>query len=382
MRFIVLGGGLVGSVIAEDLARDGHHEVTLADVRPGALERASARMGEAVRTVQADLSDVDTLKRVTEPFDVVCGALASAIGYQSLRAVVECGKPFSDICFMPEDGWELDSLAKEHGARVVIDCGVAPGMSNLLAAYSARQMARCDRVSIYVGGIPKHPQPPFRYKAAFSPHDVLEEYIRPSRIVEHGRMVIREALTEPEMLDFAEMGQLEAFNTDGLRSLASTLDVPNMVEKTLRYPGHRALMEQFRAAGLFSQDPVEVDGMAVRPLDLTSAVLFPQWTYEPGEADLTIMRIVIEGAEESGSTIRHTWELHDEHDASSDTSSMARTTAFPCSIVARMLADETINEQGVTAPEGLAGNEDVVQRMLTELNERGVQFQHGVMTAT
>src|SRR5207247_9524925 len=140
-------------------------------------------------------------------------------------------------------------------------------------------------------------------KAGFAPHDVIEEYTRPSRIVEHGRIVVREALSEPELMEFPELGTLEAFNTDGLRSVATTLAVPFMKEKTLRYPGHIELMRVLRSVGLFAKDPIEVKGprgsagsaASVRPLDVLSTLLFPQWTYEEGEADLTVMRIDAKG---------------------------------------------------------------------------------------
>lgn len=232
---IVLGGGLVGAVIAADLAADPRLRVTVADRRREALERAQRR-APGVATVEADLVDPAAIRRLAAEHDVVVGALASAIGFAALRTVIESGRPCCDICFMPEDALELDELARDRGVTAVVDCGVAPGMSNLLAGHAARVLDRCERIDIFVGGLPVARTEPFQYKAGFSPHDVIEEYTRPARLVEHGRVVTRPALTEPEPVEFDGIGTLEAFNTDGLRSLIHTLDVPDMREKTLRYP--------------------------------------------------------------------------------------------------------------------------------------------------
>ncbi len=243
-RAIVLGAGMVGSVIAADLADDARFEVTISDVRADALRVAQVRAKGSIKTVQADLADSNAVAKTVADFDIVLGALASSIGFQTLRAVIEAGKNFCDICFMGEDALELDELAKQRGVTAVVDCGVAPGLSNMLAGYGATRLDRCEKTEIYVGGLPRDPRPPFFYKAAFSPHDVIEEYTRPARLVENGKIVIREALSEVESIDLPGVGNLEAFNTDGLRSLIRTMDVPSMKEKTLRYPGHVQIMQE------------------------------------------------------------------------------------------------------------------------------------------
>lgn len=366
---IVLGAGMVGSVIAADLAQD--FDVTVADARAEALARAG-RVAR-VQTLQVDLSDADALKRAIEPFDIVCGALASAIGYQALRAVIEAGKNYADISFMPENALVLNELAVRHGVTAIVDAGVAPGMSNLLAAHSAAQMDPCRSIEIYVGGLPKQRTWPFQYKAGFAPSDVIEEYTRPARLVEHGCTVVREALSEPELLDFPPVGTLEAVNTDGLRSLAETMQVPFMKEKTLRYPGHYELMRVFRATGLFSKDPIEVNGVRVRPLDVLSKLMFPMWTYQPNEPDLTIMRIIVEG-DIQGSPTRHTWDLVDQLDPETGWTSMSRTTAFPCAILARRIHDGTITRTGVVPPELLGDERQLVENVLSELQDRNIRF--------
>ena len=378
-RAIVLGAGMVGSVMAADLADDGDFEVAIADVRPDALRAAQSRAAGHIETIQADLSDPATVRESVAGYDIVLGALASTIGFQTLRAVIEAGKNFCDICFMPEDALQLDELAKQQKVTAVVDCGVAPGMSNLLAAYGATLLDRCDNIEIYVGGIPRNPQPPFYYKAAFSPHDVIEEYTRPARLVEDGKIVVREALSEVESIDLPGVGTLEAFNTDGLRSLADTMDVPSMKEKTLRYPGHVQIMRAFRDAGFFSKEPITVGDREIRPLDLTSQLVIPEWSYTEGEEDLTVMRIIVEGVKDHEPQ-RHAWDLLDYYESPTQTTSMSRTTAYPCTIMARMIASGQIEQTGVIPPELLGCRGDLVKSVLDELANRGVKFKNTVET--
>lgn len=384
-RVLILGAGMVGSVMAADLVRDAGLEVTIADVREESLAGAREKSGGRAKTVKADCSSASEIGRLAREADVVLGALPSRFGFMALRAVIEAKRPYCDISFMPEDAMDLDALAKQHGVTAVVDIGVAPGMSNLLAAELANRFEPCEAVEIYVGGLPRVRTWPYDYKAAFSPADVIEEYTRPSRIVEHGKTVVREALSEPELMDLPGVGTVEAFNTDGLRSIVRTMRVPMMKEKTLRYPGHIALMRAMRETGLFSQTPIMVrvaEGphagtmVPVRPLDVTSALLFPKWTYAKGEEDLTVMRVMASGVSKTTKKReRATWDVLDFYDAASGFTSMSRTTAFPCTIMARMLLAGKVKEKGVLPPELLAGNAELVKSMLEELGKRGVRYR-------
>lgn len=374
---IVLGAGMVGSVMARDLARDDEFSVTIADRSPGALADAKARSKEPLTTLEIDLSDPDAVKKAIAPFDIVLGAAASHLGYGLLRTVIEAGKNYADISFMPEDALDHDGLAKDMGVTAVVDCGVAPGMSNLLCGRAAAALDECTDLEIYVGGLPVERRWPFQYKAGFAPADVIEEYMRPSRIVEGGDVVIREALSEPELMDLPGVGTVEAFNTDGLRSIADTLDVPNMKEKTLRYPGHIEIMRILRAMGLFSKEPVVVGGQMVVPLELTSALMFPMWTYEEGEADLTVMRVSGSGFLDGVAT-KITWDLLDYYDPATNATSMSRTTAFPCAIIARLIARGELQRPGVAPPELLGHDEALVERVLAELLARGVRYETSI----
>ncbi|MCP3905362.1 MAG: saccharopine dehydrogenase [Planctomycetes bacterium] len=373
-KAVVLGAGMVGAVIARDLIDHGGFDVTIADLRDAALGAARRRCGDGLHTVVADLADPEVVTRTVASADIVLGALASRHGYAVLRAVIEAGKDYCDISFMPEDASDLDDLARQSGVTAVVDCGVAPGMTNMLAARGAAALERAESIDLYVGGLPAERRWPFEYKAGFAPHDVIEEYTRPARLVEGGRVVVREALSEPELVEFDGVGTLEAFNTDGLRSLVRTLDVPFMREKTLRYPGHIELMRVFRATGLFSEEPVDVGGgQMVRPRDLLAAVLFPRWTFAEGEGDLTVFRATVRGVD-GGRPVELGWDMLDRYDPATATTSMARTTAFPCAIVARMIADGTFREPGVHAPERLGASETLTNRVLEELERRGVVY--------
>ncbi|MCA9309582.1 MAG: saccharopine dehydrogenase NADP-binding domain-containing protein [Phycisphaerales bacterium] len=375
---IILGCGMVGSIMAADLARDDDFSVTVIDTRADALQRVADRLGSRVRTMHADLGDPANIARIIEPADIVLGALASRIGFQTLRAVIDAGRDYVDISFMPEDAWTLDEYARQRGVTAVVDCGVAPGMSNLMAGHGVRQLDECREITIYVGGLPVERRLPYQYKAGFSPYDVIQEYTRPARIVEHGQMVIREALSEPEIIDFDGIGSLEAFNTDGLRSLAATLDVPFMKEKTLRYPGHIDLMRAFRETGLFREDAITLrtaDGAtaAVRPIDVISTLMFPKWTYEEGEHDLTVMRVEVAGSR-AGTPTRLRWDLLDYYDPTERATSMSRTTAFPATIIARRIARGDLKRPGVHPPEKLADIDGLLDHVLAELALRGIHY--------
>ncbi len=365
---------MVGSAIAADLHAGGDLQVTVADRSEEALARVAARSG--VQALRADLGDPAAVRRAVEGQDLVVGALPSFLGLAAMRAVIEAESPlYCDISFMAEDPVELGlgELAERRGVTVVYDCGIAPGMSNMMAAHGASLLDACERVDIFVGGLPAVRRWPFEYKATFSPCDVLEEYTRPARLVEHGEVVVREALSEPELLDFPEVGTLEAFNTDGLRSLVRTLAVPFMREKTLRYPGHIALMRVFREAGLFSQEPIEVGGQRVRPLDVTSALLFPKWTFEEGEEDVTVMRVLAEGLR-GGAPARVAWDLVDRRDPVSGVRSMPRTTGFTASVMARLMLEGRFTRPGVHPPEVPALVPGLFDAVVAGLAARGIRF--------
>lgn len=374
-QVVVLGCGLVGRLIAKDLASDASLSVTVADRDEGALRGLGG--DQRLRTILSDLSDAGALAKLLSGFDLAVGSLPGFLGLQTLRTVIETGIDYSDISFMPEDPLDLNELAEKRGVTAVVDCGVAPGMSNLIAGHAAATLDRLERILIVVGGLPTVRQWPFEYKAVFSPIDVIEEYTRPARYVEYGQVVEQPALSDVELIDLPGVGTLEAFNTDGLRSLARTLNAPHMKEKTLRYPGHAEKMCMLRDAGFFGYDPIQIKGAEMRPIDLTARLLFQMWRMQPSDRDLTVMRIVVEGTER-GRRVRHTWDLLERFDEASGSSAMSRTTGFPCAIAARMIARGDIAEKGVLPPEILGKHETLFQGFMAGLAERGVRFTQTV----
>jgi len=282
-----------------------------------------------------------------------------------------------DISFFPEDAFGLDQLAKAMGVTVVVDCGVAPGLANIVAGYTESQLDQLDSYLCYVGGLPKVRRWPFEYKAVFSPIDVIEEYTRPARFVEHGREVVRPALSGLERIDLPHVGTLEAFNTDGLRTLARTLSAPDMKEMTLRYPGHADLMAALRESGFFGTEPILVDGQLVRPLSLTGKLLFDQWKLHPGEEDFTVMRLILTGRK-AGQQLRYTYDLRDAYDNNTNTTSMARTTGYTCAVVARQVLSGQFAQAGICPPEYVGQAAGCYADLLTGLARRGIALHETV----
>ncbi len=369
MNITVLGAGLVGATIAVDLAGEPGFQVASVDRDQQALDRVASR-GD-VRTVQANLREEGRIGELVANADLVVCAVPGFMGFETLKQIIEAGKDVVDISFFGEDPFTLDELAKEKNVTAVVDCGVAPGLSNVIAGYIADRLDRVERYECYVGGLPQVREWPYEYKAVFSPLDVLEEYTRPARFVEYGREVVRPALSDVEPRTYPGIGTLEAFNTDGLRTLAVTMDIPFMKEKTLRYPGHADLMRVFRESGFFEMTPTDVRGQRIRPIDLTSALLFDQWRLQEGETDLTVMEVVLEG-EKDGRTRRYSYYLLDEFDEESQTTSMARCTGYTCSIVTRQVAKGLFTRKGICPPEYVGSTPGCYEDLLTGLAERGV----------
>jgi lysine 6-dehydrogenase len=375
MKIIVLGSGLVGAPMALDLAKDPQFEVSVADLSAESLQKCS--VNKAVRTLQADLSDPAKVKELVAGQDMALNAVPGFLGYQSLKAVIEAGRNVVDIAFFPEDPFMLDELAKKNGVTAIVDCGVAPGMSNVLVGHVHHLLDSTRSALIYVGGLPETRVWPYEYKAVFSPLDVIEEYIRPARYVENGKLVVRPALSDAEYLNIPGVSSLVAFNSDGLRTLARTLDIPNMKEKTLRYPGHIEKIAVLRETGFFSQEPLEINGVRIRPLDFTARLLFPIWKLQPGETDITVMQVVVEG-EQKGEKVRYTYDLFDRFDGASNVHSMARTTGYTATAAVRMLARGLYTRQGIIAPEYIGEEPRCVEFMLKELADRGVVYKQRI----
>ena len=371
MRIAVLGAGMVGRAMALDLAKS--FNVSSFDVSEQNLTTLKER-NAAIETKRVDLGDYSQYPSLLSPFDLVITAVPGFMGYNCLKAVIESGKNVADISFFPEDSLQLDALAKQKRVTVITDIGVAPGMSNLILGLHNEEM-KVTNFECYVGGLPANPQPPFYYKAPFSPIDVIEEYIRPARLQENGEIVTRPALTEREFMEFEGVGKLEAFNTDGLRSLLFTMKhIPVMKEKTLRYPGHIDLIIALKQAGFFDEKPVEISGTLIAPLQFCSRMLIDNWKLGPEEEELTVMKVIIEG-EQNGKKQRIEYNLLDRYDPKTKTSSMARTTGYTCTAAAHLIINGLFTEKGVFPPELVGKNKECVDFVFNYLQERGVHWK-------
>jgi lysine 6-dehydrogenase len=278
------------------------------------------------------------------------------------------------VSFMVEDALQVDAEARQRGVTAVVDCGVAPGLTNMLVGCGASALERCTRVAVAIGGLPAQPRWPFNYKAGFSPRDVLEEYIRPVRMIEDGQIVERDALSDPESITFEGLGTFEAFNTDGLRTLLTSIVAEQMSEKTIRYPGHAELMRVLKHLGLFSEQVVSLatnPQCKLKPIELTEQLLFPHWKFDEGEADLTVMRVTVEGESASG-PIRRQWEMLDRYDPVRAVRSMSRVTAYSCTSVVRLMAEGTLEDSGVIPPEKIGSRPELLEHVLADLKQRNM----------
>jgi len=365
-KIIVLGAGLVGKAIAIDLAKK--YDVSSVDFNQENLDKL--KLHKDIKLIKEDLSVKGKISEIVKDYDIVVGALPGWMGYDSCKQTILAGKNMVDISFFPEDLFGLDELAKKHNVTIIADCGVAPGMGNIILGRYNKKI-KVDNYECYVGGLPVKREWPYEYKAVFSPIDVIEEYTRPARYVQNSELIIREALSEPEHLQFNEVGTLEAWNSDGLRSLIKTMsNIPNMIEKTLRYPGCIEYLRVLRESGFFSYNEVDVKGKMIRPIDLTSKLLFPKWELKEGEEEFTIMRIVIEGEKK-----RFVYNLFDKYDIETNTTSMARTTGYTCTAAVNLLLETGFERIGVNPPEFLGEKEKDFNFLIKYLEERNIIYK-------
>ncbi|MBK7037422.1 MAG: saccharopine dehydrogenase NADP-binding domain-containing protein [Chitinophagales bacterium] len=368
-KIIVLGAGMVGRAMAIDLSKD--LEVYSADISEENLSKLSPHN---IKTIKADLSNKETIKELIADKDLVIGAVPGFMGFETFKTVIESGKNTSDISFFDEDPFILNDVALKNNVTAVMDIGVAPGMDNIILGYHNKRMQVSDFICL-VGGLPAARIWPYEYKAPFSPADVLEEYTRPARFVVDGKIITKPALSEPELMQFEDIGTLEAFNSDGLRSLIKTMpNIPNMIERTLRYPGHIELMRVFRESGFFSKEEIDIKGKKIRPLDLTSKLLFPQWKLGDEEKEFTVMRVIVSGLE-NNKQVTYTYDLLDRYDAATKTSSMARTTGYTCTGAARLILENKFTRKGVSTPEFVGEDENCFNTMINYLKERNINYR-------
>ncbi|MCK5442297.1 MAG: saccharopine dehydrogenase NADP-binding domain-containing protein [Maribacter sp.] len=368
---IVLGAGMVGSTMAIDMAKN--HEVTLADLNKNVLDTIKSKHSN-LTILQLDVTDIVVLQSTIKKYDLVICAVPGFLGFRTLRAIIEAEMNVVDISFFPENSLELYALAKGKNITAIVDCGVAPGMDNVILGHYNEKMKLTD-FECLVGGLPKVKKWPFCYKAPFSPIDVIEEYTRPARYVEHGKEVVREPLTDCDYVEFDGIGTLESFNSDGLRSIIHTMPhIPNMKEKTLRYPGHVEYIRVLKESGFFNEEKIEVNGNPISPLEFTSKILFNEWKLGETEKELTVMRVTLKGENANGQKEEIVYNLHDEYCEDTNTSSMARTTGYTATAAANLFLEGLFSEKGVFPPELVGKHEVCFNYFIKYLEERNIHY--------
>jgi len=377
LRILTLGCGHIGSVIAQDVATAlPWAEVTISDSQRDRAEAIASIIGaDNVHAMALDVADRRALTAALADFDLAVGLTPGCAGYGAMAAAIHAGVDMVDLSYMPQNPLTLDEAAVQAGVCVVPDCGVAPGLSNFLVGQAVSLLDAVHDVYILVGGLPQTPIPPLGYKVTWCVEDLVEEYVREVSIVQDGRRVTVHALDGVETVVFPGVGRLEAFYTDGVRTLHHTVPgVNNLWEKTLRYPGHVDQIKLLMSLGFFSAVPVTVGAETVVPRDLT-AVLLEQRLSLPTVPDVVAMRIEVAGAQQ-GEPTRHTYRLLDHYDAAAGVSAMARTTAYTASIVIQLLVNGAITAKGVVPPERLGMAGGVFHAVMAELAKKGIHVTH------
>ena len=374
MRMLVLGAGLQGCACAYDLLqREEVEQVTLADIHPRQiapfLRKAASRR---LKLMPLDATRPASLARVLRGHDAAMCALPYYFNLAAARAAVATGVHFSDLGGNTEivlKQKKLDAAARKKGVSVVPDCGLAPGMVNILAAEGIRRVGEADSVRIYVGGLPQYPEPPLNYQIVYSLEGALDYYTTPSWVLRDGKPTQVEALSEVESVEFpAPVGTLEAFHTGGGISILPWTHagrVRVMEYKTLRYPGHVAIMRPIRELGLLDLKPVAVKGTRVVPRDVFIATVSPRLT-KPEGRDLVALRIEVTG--KSGA--RAAWQLIDRYDRERGISAMMRTTGYSLAVTGLMQVDGRITRSGVATPDQAVPYDAYV----AEMAKRGVEI--------
>jgi len=377
---LVLGAGLQGSACAYDLLQDSEvKEVRLADHHLSHLpEFLAPYSGPRLLPTTLDVRDHAAVLAVMRECDAVMSAIPYYFNYDMALLAVQAGVHFCDLGGNTEIVFKqkgLDGDARAKNVTVVPDCGLAPGMVNILAEYGIKQLDSVDSVKIFVGGLPQHPEPPLNYMLVYSLEGALDYYTTLSWVLRGGERTQVEALSEIEPVKFdAPVGELEAFHTaGGLSTMAFRYEgkIPRMEYKTLRYPGHADLMRNIRSLGLLDLEPVEVKGSKVAPRDVFIATVQPKLT-KPKGRDLVALRVVVSG-KKNGAPAEKSFELVDRYDEKHHVSAMMRTTGYSLSITGLMQARGQVKPAGVHTPDECVPAEEYIR----ELKKRGVEIRIG-----
>jgi saccharopine dehydrogenase-like NADP-dependent oxidoreductase len=367
MNISVIGNGLVGSVIAKDLSR--LHNVKCFDIN---IENQY----EGILYTKFDITK-DNLDILSDS-DIIVLSVPGSIGFESLKRLISLGKNIVDISFFPERASNLNALALKNNVSVVVDCGVAPGLCNMFLAYenavaNESQNNRVLEYKCYVGGLPYERKLPWQYKAPFSPTDVLEEYTRTVYFRENGIDKETAPMSGIENVEIDSIGTLEAFFTDGLRSLMDSFpDIPNLAEKTLRYPGYIDKILFLKQAGFLSAEKISINNQLISPFEITSKLLIDEWKLKD-EMEFTAMKVEI-----TTEKYKKTYNLLDSRDIETGFSSMARTTGFTANAAVSLFNSGKITQKGIIFPEDITISKGNLDDIMTYLSERDIIIEEEI----
>jgi saccharopine dehydrogenase-like NADP-dependent oxidoreductase len=380
MKVLVVGCGKVGSEIARDLAQsDEVDSVVAMDASSQNLKLLRKRVPKKLQTVKLSIAQKPRFHNLLGKVDLVCGALPGRLGFDLMSETVKAGRDTVDISYTPLDPFQLQGRAKDAGCRVVPQCGVAPGFTNMCVGDASRRLDQMKSVEVLVGGLPEKPEPPLNYRIVFSLEDVVNEYSRPVQVIEEGKRKKVDALSGRGHISFPGVGKLEYFLTDGLGSLPRSFPgTREMHEFTLRYPGHADMMSTLRVLGLFERKPVKIGGVEVEPRQLTIELLRGAMSRGSPE-DFLALRVDVKGLSR-GKRVHLRYQLLDRYDRRSWVSAMARTTAYPCTSVALLMGRGKIKETGIVTPERITQDERFFRFVLDRLDERGVKVKMKMAT--
>jgi saccharopine dehydrogenase-like NADP-dependent oxidoreductase len=371
MKIVVLGCGNIGSVAAKDLAENlPSAEIVMSDVNKARAEEAASKIGrENVSWIQTNASNHSELASTLEKFDLVVGALPGWMGYEACKAAISAKVNMVDVSYMPEDVMTLNKAALKAKVCIIPDCGMSPGIGSILAGRAVSKLDNVESLHMLNGGLPEKPVPPLGYVITWSVSDLIDMYSRKVNIVKDGKVVQVEAMTGLEEVKLPKVGKLEAFYTDGLRTmLYSIKGVKDMWEKSLRYPGHVEKIKLLKSLGFFDEKTVEVGSMQIAPRDL-AAKLLEKKLKRPEIPDIVVMLIEVVGLK-NNKRVQYTYQMLDRCDKKHQVTSMARTTAYTTSMVAQLVAKDAIKEKGVIPPEKLGMNDGVYRRFMNMMTKR------------
>jgi lysine 6-dehydrogenase len=373
MKVLVVGCGNIGSVAAEDLAGSmSSVEVVVADYDGARAKAVAEKIGtKNASWIQLDVTSRKDLVNTLKGFSLAMGFLPGKLGYSLAEACIVAGKDLVDVSYMGEDPMALNDKAADAGVIIVPDCGLAPGISNVLVGHAASNLDKVEAVHIMVGGLPETPIPPLGYVITWSPESLVDEYTRKAGIVRRGKKAEVEALSGIEEIEFPNVGRLEAFYTDGLRSLVHTVKAEEMWEKTLRYPGHAEKIKVLEALGFLDDRQVDVENTHVSPRKLTVKLL-AQKLSKPEVKDIVALKVQVSGVK-NGKKSSYVYHLLDFFDRKRGITAMARTTAYPTSIISQLILKKAIRERGVVPPERMGTHKELFKTFMNELGRRGIK---------